>query len=472
MLRDCAGVAACVCGGAQSQGVRGAFGCLSRSPPTRAAHYRAHNHAMQKLTSTALTTVLTVVATFVAVMLVLNFTAGEKKVQQQLPRLYSTADPPFQRAMGSLLGPGIAPGNAVTALLNGDEIFPPMLQAIRSAQRSITFETYIYWSGDIGQQFADALSERARAGVKVHVLLDWVGSAKIEESYLQAMTAAGVQIEKFHEPKWYDLARLNNRTHRKLLVVDGKVGFTGGVGIAPTWTGRAQDAEHWRDTHFQVEGPVVAQMQATFLDNWLKVTGKVTHGDDYFPALQPAGGLRAQMFSSSPSSGSESMQLMYHMAISAAARSIDLSAAYFVPDDLTRQLLLDALKRGVRVRLITPGKIIDTQAVRAASRGTWGLLLQAGAEIHEYQPTMYHCKVMIIDQLMVSVGSTNFDNRSFRLNDEANLNVYDAVFAARQTQVFEQDLAQSQRVTLAQWEARPLKEKFKERLALLLQSQL
>ncbi len=427
---------------------------------------------MQITGRTALIIVLTAIATLVALLLVMNFTSGEKKVQQQLPRLYSTADPPFQRAMGSLLGPGIVPGNAVTALVNGDEIFPSMLKAIRSAQRSITFETYIYWSGDIGKQFADALSERARAGVKVHVLLDWVGSAKIDDSYLQAMTAAGVQIEKFHEPKWYDLARLNNRTHRKLLVVDGQVGFTGGVGIAPAWTGKGQDPDHWRDTHFRIEGPVVAQVQATFLDNWLKVTGEVTHGDAYFPALAPVGTVSAQMFSSSPAGGSESMQLMYHMAVTAAARSIDLSAAYFVPDDLTRQLLLDALKRGVRVRLITPGKHIDTEAVRAASRGTWGPLLQAGAEIYEYQPTMYHCKVMIVDQLMVSVGSTNFDNRSFRLNDEANLNVYDTAFAARQTQVFEQDLAQSQRVTLAQWQARPLKEKFKERLALLLQSQL
>ena len=427
---------------------------------------------MQQPARTALTIVLTMIATFAAVMLVLNFTAGEKKVQQQLPRLYSTADPGFQRAMGSLLGPGIVPGNAVLALLNGDEIFPSMLQAVRTAQRSITFETYIYWSGDIGQQFADALSERARAGVKVHVLLDWIGSAKMDEGYLQAMTAAGVQIEKFHQPKWYDLARLNNRTHRKLLVVDGQVGFTGGVGIAPKWTGHAQDVDHWRDTHFRVEGPVVAQMQATFLDNWLKVTGAVTHGDAYFPALRPEGGLSAQMFSSSPAGGSESMQLMYHMAVTAAARSIDLSAAYFVPDELTRQLLLDALKRGVRVRVITPGKNIDAEAVRAASRGTWGPLLQAGAEIYEYQPTMYHCKVMIVDQLMVSVGSTNFDNRSFRLNDEANLNVYDSSFAARQTQVFEQDLGQSRRVTLAQWEARPLTEKFKERLALLMRSQL
>ncbi|MDP2032791.1 MAG: phospholipase D-like domain-containing protein [Polaromonas sp.] len=415
---------------------------------------------------------ITFVLTAAAILLALNFTAGEKQVQHQLPRLYGTSDPQFVRAMGSLLGPGIAGGNRVSELLNGDQIFPSMLEAIRGAKRSITFETYIYWSGDIGKQFADALTERARAGVQVHVLLDWVGSQKIDESFLQGMEAAGVQVRKFHQPHWYNLARMNNRTHRKLLVVDGRIGFTGGVGIAPAWTGNGQDAEHWRDSHFRVEGPVVAQIQSTFLDNWLKVTGQVKHGEDYFPAIATAGSSGAQMFSSSPSSGSESMQLMYHMAITAAERSIDLSMAYFVPDELSSQILLDALKRGVRLRLIAPGKITDTETVRAASRGTWGPLLEAGAEIYEYQPTMYHCKVMIIDKLMVSVGSTNFDNRSFRLNDEANLNIYDPVFAERQTRVFEQDLTRARRISLQEWLDRPLKEKLKERLALLLDSQL
>lgn len=419
-----------------------------------------------------LTVLLTALATGALVLLALNFTAGEKKVQQQLPRLYSAAHPQFERALGSLLGPGIVGGNAVTELLNGDQIFPPMLAAIKSAQKSVTFETYIYWSGDIGKQFADALSERARAGVPVHVLLDWVGSAKMEESYLAEMKAAGVLIEKFHKPHWYNLARLNNRTHRKLLVVDGQVGFTGGVGIAPAWTGHAQDPDHWRDSHYLVRGPVVAQMQATFLDNWLKVTGKVLHGEAYFPAIAPAGAQKAQMFSSSPSSGSESMQLMYHLAITAAERSIDLSVAYFVPDDLTRKLLMDALARGVRVRLVTPGEHTDTETVKAASRATWGELLQAGAEIYEYGPTMYHCKVMIVDQLLVSVGSTNFDNRSFRLNDEANLNVYDAAFAQRQTQVFEDDIRRSRRVTYEAWLERPWSEKLHEKMTGLLRSQL
>ena len=419
-----------------------------------------------------LTVLLTALATGALVLLALNFTAGEKKVQQQLPRLYSTASPDFERALGSLLGPGIVGGNAVTELLNGDQIFPPMLAAIQGAKKSITFETYIYWSGDIGKQFADALSERARTGVRVHVLLDWVGSAKMDESYLTEMKEAGVQIEKFHKPHWYNLARLNNRTHRKLLVVDGQVGFTGGVGIAPQWMGNAQDPDHWRDSHYLVRGPVVAQMQATFLDNWLKVTGKVLHGALYFPPIAPAGAQKAQMFSSSPSSGSESMQLMYHLAITAAERSIDLSVAYFVPDELTQKHLMDALARGVRVRFITPGEHTDTDTVKAASRATWGPLLQAGAQIYEYQPTMYHCKVMIVDQLLVSVGSTNFDNRSFRLNDEANLNVYDAAFARRQTEVFEDDLKRSRRVTYEEWLNRPLREKAHEKLTGWLRSQL
>lgn len=427
---------------------------------------------MQKTGRTLLTVALTFVATAAIVLFALNFTAGEKKVQHQVPRLYTTAHPQFERAMGSLLGPGIASGNEVVELLNGDQIFPPMLAAIRAAQKSVTFETYIYWSGDIGKQFADALSERARAGVKVHVLLDWVGSSKMDESYFTEMKAAGVEVEKFHKPHWYNLARMNNRTHRKLLITDGQVGFTGGVGIAPEWTGNAQDPDHWRDSHYQVKGPAVAQMQATFLDNWLKVTGKVMHGEAYFPAIAPGGTQKVQMFSSSPSSGSESMQLMYHLAITSAERSLDLSVAYFVPDDLTLQLLLDAVKRGVRLRLITPGEHTDTETVKAASRATWGPLLKAGAEVYEYLPTMYHCKVMIVDQLMVSVGSTNFDNRSFRLNDEANLNVYDAPFAQRQTLVFEDDLKRSRRVTYEDWLDRPLKEKLAEKAASLLQTQL
>ena len=427
---------------------------------------------MNKSSRTFWVSISIALITAASLLLALNFSAGEKKINQQLPRLYSASDPQFMRAMGGLLGPGIVGGNQVQELLNGDQIFPSMLQAIRSATKTITFETYIYWSGNVGSQFADALAERARAGVKVHVLIDWVGSGKMDEALLKKIKDAGVDVRKFHKPAWYNLARLNNRTHRKLLVVDGTVGFTGGVGIAPTWEGAAQDKDHWRDSHFRVAGPVVAQMQTTFMDNWIKVSGEVLHGDAYFPKLEAAGQSPAQMFFSSPSSGSDNMALMYHMALTAAEKTVDLSMAYFVPDDLSQQILMDAVKRGVRVRLITPGPITDTQTVRSASRQTWGPLLAAGAEIYEYQPTMYHCKVMIVDNFMVSVGSTNFDSRSFRLNDEANLNIYDVAMATRQSAIFEDDLKKSRRVTFEEWTNRPLKEKAKDWMASVLSSQL
>jgi len=427
---------------------------------------------MKQAIRTYLLAILVAITTLAAVLLVLNFSIGERKLHQRLDRLYGSSSPQFERAMGSLLGPGIVGGSKVEELLNGDQIFPSMLKAISTAQRSITFETYIYWSGDIGVAFANALAERARNGVRVHVLLDWVGSGKMDDALLDNMRSAGVEVLKFHKPHWYNLDRINNRTHRKLLVTDGKTGFTGGVGIAPKWTGSAQNPDHWRDTHFRVEGPVVAQMQSTFMDNWLKVTGEALHGEAYFPALTPAGPSNAQMFSSSPSAGSENTRLMYHIALTAADRTIDLSMAYFVPDSLSSKVLLDALRRGVRLRLITPGDITDTETVGAASRATWGALLAAGAEIYEYQPTMYHCKVMIIDDRMVSVGSTNFDNRSFSLNDEANLNIYDPEFAKRQTKVFEQDMSLAKRVIFEEWQARPWKEKLRERLASLFSSQL
>ena len=408
--------------------------------------------------------ILSVISTILLMLVVINFAGGEHKVTHKIDRLYSVDEPQFQRTMGLMLGPSIVGGNKVEALLNGDQIFPAMLTAIRAAKKTISFETYIYWSEAIGDEFADALAERARAGVKVHLLVDAVGSSKLDQAQLTKMKDAGVDIRKYRPLKWYNVARLNNRTHRKLLVVDGKIGFTGGVGIAGQWTGHAQDPEHWRDSHFRIEGPVVAQMQAVLLDNWNKTTGIILHGADYFPPLTPAGDEATQVFSSSPTSGSESMALMYLLSITAAKKSIDLSAAYFVPDDLMRGALVAAVKRGVTVRIIMPGKNIDAEVVRLASKGGWGDLLTAGAQLYEYQPTMFHCKMKIVDNLLVSVGSTNFDTRSFRLNDEANLNIFSSQFAQAQTAVFEQDLRNAKRVTLAQWEARPWEAKVVEYL--------
>jgi cardiolipin synthase len=269
------------------------------------------------------------------------------------------------------------------------------------------------------------------------------------------MKAAGVEVEKYNPWRWNTLARINNRTHRKIMVVDGRIGYTGGAGIADEWSGNAQDPKHWRDTHFRLEGPAVAQMQAAFMENWIEVTGNVLHDAQYFPELGRAGSHAAQFVVTSPGGGSESMQLMYLMSIAAAAKSIKLSAAYFVPDDVEIRTLVAAARRGVRVQIVVPGKETDSPAVRRASRWTWGELLRAGVECYEYQPTFFHCKVMIVDDLWVSVGSTNFDARSFSVNDEANLNVYDRNFAAAQARIFEDDLKRSKRISLEEWEKRP-----------------
>ncbi len=453
-----------------------------RSPSSRPSHAGAGarlRFARLRRGFSKKTLVLAVVVACVVsaglTLLLTNTQSGEKKIEQRIERLYSTEDPEFLHVMGVLLGPPVLNGNRYRVLVNGEQIFPAMLAAIRGATQTIDFESYIYWSGAIGKEFADALAERARAGVKVHVLLDWVGSQKMDEALVAELKSAGVEIQKYHPPHWSHLGRLNNRTHRKLLVVDGRVGFTGGVGIAEQWTGSAQDPEHWRDTHFEVEGPVVAQMQGVFMDNWIKTSGAVLHGAEYFPmlaAIAPPSGGSAQVFSSSPSGGSASMELMYLMSITAAKRTIRLSSSYFVPNELAVKTMVAALKRGVKLQIITPGAHIDAETVRAASKARWGELLEAGAEMYEYQPTMYHCKVMIVDEFMVSTGSTNFDDRSFRLNDEANLNIYDAAFAAEQVKIFAADLAKSRRVTLAEWQARPLKDKLLEHLASLLGPQL
>lgn len=415
---------------------------------------------------------LSCIVTAVAGLLVLNFSPGEKKIDTELTRQYDTDDPQFRRSLGVLLGPPLVEGNKVDALLNGDQIFPAMLAAIRGAQKTIDFETYIYWSGDIGREFTQALAERARAGVKVNLLLDWIGSIKISDKELDQMRQAGVQVHRYHKPVWWKLARLNNRTHRKLLIVDGKIGFTGGVGIADKWGGHAQDKDHWRDSHFRVEGPVVGQMQAVFNDNWTKATGRVLDGEAYFPALKPVGDSPAQMFSSSPTGGSESMHLMYLMAITAARHSIHLSNSYFVPDELAVKALVAAAKRGVDVRIVVPGPDIDSDVVRAASRERWGDLLKAGVKIAEYQPTMFHVKALVVDSLLVSVGSTNFDNRSFILNDEANLNVLDPAFAKQQEAIFDDDWRHAKPMSLQQWESRSIGEKIGGQIADLLGPQL
>lgn len=418
------------------------------------------------------TIVVTVGITVLLVFVGTNFSRSEKVLQRRIEHRYAVADPQFRREMSVMLGPSITGGNQVLALQNGDEIFPSMLAAIRAAQTSITFETYIYWSGEVGQEFTRALIERAQNGIVVNVTLDWVGSGKMEQALLTKMEEAGVRVHRYRPLHWYNLGRMNNRTHRKLLVVDGRIGFTGGVGIADQWAGDASDPDHWRDSHFRIEGPAVAQFQAAFNDNWIKMTGEVLNGEDYFPALQPIGDSEAHLFVASPAGGAESMHLMYLMAIAAAEHTIDLAASYFVPDELLLEALLAARRRGVQIRILLPGPHIDSATVKVASKAEWGPLLQSGAEIYVYQPTMLHTKILIIDNEFISVGSTNFDMRSIRLNDEASLNIFSRDFARTMTEVFEADLKLAKMYTYEEWSNRSWTEKLTEKIILPIKSQL
>ncbi|MGE4064257.1 MAG: phosphatidylserine/phosphatidylglycerophosphate/cardiolipin synthase family protein [Rhodospirillaceae bacterium] len=400
-----------------------------------------------------------------------NIVTAEKRLRRRPKTLYSSADIDFRRALGVLLGPSILPGNSVRILNNGDETFPAMLEAIKRAQISITFESFIF-RDQIGADFCAALTQAAKRGVKVHILLDWIGSRTMDQGLLETTKKAGAQVRIYHELNWYNWRRLNNRTHRKLLIVDGVIGFTGGLGIGQEWTGHAQDPKHWRDTHYEVTGPVVAQMQSVFIDNWIKATGEVLHGDTYFPTLKATGTMDAQMFSSSPEGGSSSMHLMVLLAFAAATKTIDIENSYFVPDALTIQALIAARKRGVRVRVLVPNRHTDAKFGRWASQALYEELLQAGIEIFEYQPTMIHCKIIVVDGRWTSVGSCNFDDRSFRLNDEANLNVFDDGFARRQLEFVEQDFALSRRIVRGRWAQRSLIKRVLEQIAILFRTQL
>ncbi len=415
---------------------------------------------------------ITFVITILATIVYANLRDPYEELPYRITDHFDVASTDFSKAVGDLLDPAFVEGNRITTLLNGDQIFPEMLEAIRGAKKTITFESYIYWSGTTGEEFAKALADRARAGVKVHLLLDWAGSGKIDKDLIELMKTSGVEVERYHKPRWYNITRMNKRTHRKVLIVDGRIGFTGGVGIADEWTGQGLDPEHWRDTHYRVEGPVVNQMQSAFMDNWLKVRPEVHIGEDYFPDLKPEGKTRAQMFISSAGEGGSSVRVLYLSAIASARKTIDIQSAYFVPDQHTIEAMIEARKRGVKIRLMVPGPYSDSTVVDFASREAWGDLLKNDVEIYEYQPALFHCKVLVIDHAFSSVGSTNFDQRSFSINDEANLNIVDREFAERQLADFEADLKRSKRVTFEEWEKRPLFEKLTSKLSSTLSPQL
>ena len=363
--------------------------------------------------------------------------------------------PEFLRAAEALTGAPISWGSEVELLINGDWIFPRYLRAIREAEKTVCLLTYVYWRGEIAHDVADALCERARAGVECNVLIDAVGGMKLERELLDRMTEAGVRVCRFRPVKPYAVKRVANRTHRKILVTDGRLGLTGGVGIAEEWTGNAEDPDHWRDTHVCVTGPVVRGLFGAFAENWLEATGEVLVGTGYLPELEKTeDGGPMMVVRSSAGVGDSNVEALYYLAIAAARDTIELTAAYFVPRPAFIEALQDASGRGVRVRVLVPGANIDKPPVWIAGRASYDELVEAGVEVYEYQPTMLHAKTMTVDSCWSAVGSANFDNRSFQLNDEATLCVSSEQFAGLLGEQFERDLEVSERIAPQRWQDR------------------
>lgn len=393
-------------------------------------------------------------------------------VRYHMKHQFGVRDIAFLQTMHALTGTALSEGNRVTVLRNGVQIFPAMLAAIKAAKKTINLEFYIYWDGEIARTFAQALAERARAGVKVNVVLDAVGSSSTSPELIVFMERNGIAVEWYHPLRWYTLSRANHRTHRKLLVVDGEIGFCGGVGIADVWLGDADSKDHWRDTVVKVEGPVVTQMQFAFMDNWIKSRGELLTGLDYFPQIPRQGNMLTQVLKSSPSEGSSATKLMFIVSIVSAKKSIYISSAYFLPDRDTIRAFEGAVRRGVDVRVIVPGEYTDVPIARHAGRLYYGHLLRRGIRIFEYQPTMMHAKTMVVDGIWTTVGSSNFDDRSFRLNDEVNVNIFDESIAAEMEKMFFEDLARSEEITRRRWLGRPWLDRLKERVSAWLKPQL
>lgn len=428
-----------------------------------------------------------------AVALLMLGGCGAAPINYNVVQRYTTADPQFVYSMGNAFGQSFVGENQVTTLVDGEAIFPAMLEAIESAQKTITFETYIWMEGQVASRFVEALTERAAAGVRVHMIIDAVGGTAANWEQLKRLSDAGADIRQYHPLRWWQIGsatKLNYRTHRKLLIIDGRIGFIGGVGISDWWLHgegdddgeeddeieedeKDEEGGPWRDNHYRVEGPVVGKLQGAFVENWIEMTGEILHGEEYFPKIEPAGDMVAQVINSSTASVDQSVQVMYLMSLAAARERICLATPYFVPDEPTRREILNARVRGVKVQVIVPHPDeTDSMLTHQASRAGWGELLKAGVEIYEYEPTMYHVKMMVIDDLWVSIGSANLDNRSFKLNDETNLNVLDSEFAAEQMRLFEADLARARRVQLDGWKARPWWQKVLDGTSTLMESQL
>ena len=402
--------------------------------------------------------ILLIAALFVALGLLL----AQDQVTLRVRSAAAAEDPRHPHYIAALLGVDLQTGNTYDVLANGDQFFPAMLEAINNAKRRISFESYIYDTGSVADQFTAAFEQAARRGVKVRMVVDSVGASSMDERHADRLRAAGCELAEFNTPQWYSLEEINYRTHRKLLVVDGEVAFTGGAGVSNHWIGDARNKDEWRDTQVRIRGPIVRLIEAAFYENFVEASSEVAPEFDDAPPL-PAEGAASFIVRSSPTGGSNDLKRLYLLAIASARRTIDITSPYFVTDESTRWSLEDAVKRGVKIRILVEGDITDALPVKYASRVHYDQFLRSGIEIYEYQPTMMHTKVMVVDGIWSMFGSANFDNRSLELNDELNVAVTSRALAARFLQDMERDLRVSQRITLDVWRQRALLAKTRER---------
>jgi cardiolipin synthase len=391
------------------------------------------------------------------VVLVFLFTPA---INYHLSRRTSVHDDNFLYTIQSTCQASLHHGNKVTIYTNGSAFYPAMLEAIRNARRSVNLECYIFQPGRIANQFIAALSDRARHGVNVTIVVDAIGSFSLWGRPVRRLRAAGCRIESYQRLRWYSLARINNRTHRELLVVDGRVAFAGGAGVADWWAFR-QDRRRgaWRDTMASIEGPVVAALQGVAAENWLECCGEILTGPEYFPDLTPQGDTTAFVVKSSPSDRATASRVTFQLLMEGADREVRISTPYFLPDRALRRALVALARRGVDVSVIVPGRVTDQRWVRLASRRVWGELLEAGVRVHEYRGAMMHAKILIVDGAWAVLGTTNIDNRSFEHNDEINLALRDPAVAARLLDDYATDVQHSDEVSYETWRRRPLWEK-------------
>lgn len=401
--------------------------------------------------------ILFIAAAVIAAFLML----AQDQVTLKIRSAVGAEEPRHAAYIAGLTGADLTDGNEYDVLDNGDAIFPAMLEAIRGAKRRISFETYIYESGQVATQFTAALEEAARRGVRVSVVVDSVGGSGMKDEDIKRLQAAGCRVAEFNAPSWYSLEEVNYRTHRKILVVDGEIGFSGGVGVADHWLGHAEDKEHWRDTQIRMRGPIVRRLEAGFYENMIETAGEITPELDDEPAASRPGGA-SMAIRSSPTGGSNDLKRLYLLAIASARRTLDITTPYFLTDESSDWAFKDAVSRGVKIRVLVEGDITDAMPVKYASRQAYEKLMSEGIAIYEYQPTMMHTKTLVVDGVWSMFGSANFDNRSLELNDELNVAVSSRTLAARLLADFEKDLQSARRLDLDQWRRRPRLEKTRE----------